>query len=253
MMKAAAAKKILKRVKEYLFNVFFPKRCIHCGKMLDYKSTLSICEGCIAKCITNENPRRDFDVKYYDSALCAAYYKGHTRRAMLRFKFHNMTYLAPTFAHIMLVKLKEDYRFIYSDVITCVPLGNKRLAQRGYNQSDLVARIVEKQLPGLYIDNLLIKVKDLPPISKMTAAKRRRIIRNAYRFNGSFDVKGKTVMLIDDIFTTGATANECARILKKNGAEKVFVMCACETKEKIFKEDFKIEVPGMQYEKNIKV
>lgn len=244
--------KILNKAKECFLNIFFPKRCIHCGKILDFSNELSICKDCVEKCITKENPKRSFSVKYFDAVLCAAYYSGYTRKAMLKFKFHSLTYLAPAFAHIMMVKIKEDYRFVYSDIITCVPLGSERLAKRGYNQSDLVSRLVAKNLSGEYIDNLLIKVKNLPPLSKLTAAKRRTIIKNAYKFNNNFDIKGKSVMLIDDIFTTGTTANECARILKLAGADKVYVMCVCETREKNYFKDFHIKDIGLSAENNIK-
>ena len=230
--------KILKTVKEAFLNIFFPKRCVYCGKILGYKSNLSICAQCAEKCMTREKPLRDFETKYFDSVLCASYYERHMKNAILNFKFHGVTYLAPTFAHILLLKLKEDFRFAYADIITCVPLGRARLAKRGYNQSELVAREASKSLSGEFISNLLFKVKDVPPLSKMTAAKRRRAVKNAYKFNNNFDIRGKTVLLIDDIFTTGATVNECARILKLNGAKSVFAMCVCETRQKgLFEND----------------
>ena len=161
------------------------------------------------------------------------------RNSILNFKFRGFTYLTPTFAHLLLIKLKEDFRFAYADTITCVPLSSARLAKRGYNQSELVAREAAKSLSGEFISNLLFKVKDVPPLSRMSAAKRRKAVRNAYKFNNNFDIKGKSVLLIDDIFTTGATVNECSRILKLNGAKTVFAICVAETRQKgSYKENF---------------
>ena len=219
----------LKTAKESICNIFFPKRCVYCGKILGYGANLSICGACLEKCLTREKPMRGFDVKYFDSVLCGSYYEKHMRKAIIDFKFHGFTYLAPTFAQILLIKLKEDFRFAYADIIACVPLSKARMAKRGYNQAELIARETAASLSGEFVNDLLFKVKDVPPLSKMSAAKRRRAVKNAYKFNNNFDVKGKNIMIIDDIFTTGSTMNECARILKLNGAKNVFAMCVAET------------------------
>ncbi len=233
---------ILNKIKEFILNIFLPKKCIYCGKTLDYNAEYSICKGCIAPALTKEKPKRDFDEKHYDSCLCATYYEKNIRYSMIKFKFKGITKLADTFSYMLLIKIKEDWRFLTADFIACVPLSEKRFKQRGYNQSHLIAEKVSKEINIPYLQDLIIKVKDIPRLSKMTLAQRRRIIKGVYKFNNNFDIKDKSIILIDDIFTTGSTANECAKVLKKNGAQSVFILTACETKL-IYKSgvDFKIK------------
>ncbi|MBE7037801.1 MAG: ComF family protein [Ruminococcaceae bacterium] len=238
---------MLKKIKEFIINIFLPKRCIYCGKILDYNALLSICKKCVIPALAKEKPRRDFIEKYFDAVLCATYYEKHIRYAMIKFKFKSITSLADTFSHMMLIKVKEDWRFLTSDIITSVPLSDKRLKERGYNQSHLLAKNLAPKLDMPYNEKLLVKVKDIPRISKLTLSQRRKIVRGVYKFDNNFDIRGKKIILIDDIFTTGSTANECARILKKNGAQSVFVLTACETRQKTdiieekSKEDFYIK------------
>lgn len=225
---------VFNKLKEFILNIFLPKRCIFCGKMLDYNAYLSICKKCVVPALAKEKPKRDFDQKYFDSCLCATYYENYTRRAMIKFKFKGITNLSNTFAHMMIIKIKEDWRFVTSDFIISVPLSKKRLKQRGYNQSHLLAKKVANELKIPYIENLLIKTKDIPRLSKLSLAERRKIVKGVYKFNNNFDIKDKSIVLIDDIFTTGSTVNECARILKKNGARNVFVITACETRKNFY-------------------
>lgn len=234
------------KVKEFIINIFLPKRCIYCNKILDYNKEFSICDRCILPALNKEIPKRDFVEKSFDAVLCATYYEKNVRYAMIKFKFKAVTKLADTFSNMMLIKVKEDYRYLCSDMITSVPLSEKRFKERGYNQSHLLAKNLSSKLNIPYNENLLVKIKDIPKISKLTLSQRRKIVKGVYKINNNFDIRGKRIVLIDDIFTTGSTVNECARILKKNGAESVFVLTACETREKLnvvskTKEDFYIK------------
>lgn len=238
--------KMFNKIKEFVINIFLPKRCIYCNKVLDYNKELSICDECVLAALNKQIPKRDFVEKYFDSVLCATYYEKNVRYAMIKFKFKAVTKLSDTFSNMMLIKVKDDYRYLSCDMITSVPLSEKRFKERGYNQSHLLAKNLSEKLNIPYTEKLLVKVKDIPKISRLTLSQRRKIVKGVYKFNNNFDIRGKRIILVDDIFTTGSTVNECARVLKKNGAESVFVLTACETKAKLdniskSKEDFYIK------------
>lgn len=113
------------------------------------------------------------------------------------------------------------------DLIIPIPLHKRRLRWRGFNQSELLANFISENLtPGFkvpVISNLIIRHKYTPPQMKIGKySERRKNIQDAFVFNSKQEVKGKIILLVDDIATTGATLFECAKILKQNGAKKVF-------------------------------
>ncbi|MEW4468239.1 ComF family protein [Parasphingorhabdus sp. JC815] len=112
-------------------------------------------------------------------------------------------------------------------LIIPVPLHRWRLWSRGFNQSVLIGRALSKQ-SGIAMDTALLKRKNAtPPLRSMSAKQRHNIVKNAFTLNGDAKIKidGKTIILVDDVYTSGSTANACARILKTAGAGRVLVFC----------------------------
>jgi ComF family protein len=104
-----------------------------------------------------------------------------------------------------------------------VPIHKKRLKKRGYNQSSLIAKAVAKALKVKFINNLLYKIKNTVPQSSLSEKERKLNVRRAYIVRNSQMIKDKIVLLIDDIYTTGATVEECSKELKEAGAKDVIV------------------------------
>lgn len=111
----------------------------------------------------------------------------------------------------------------FCDIITPVPLDNRRLKQRGYNQSKLIAKILSEK-SGLKLEDILLKVKYTKTQSLLENSQRRKNVENAFSIKIPELVKNKKVIIFDDIYTTGATANEIAKILKEAGAKNVFIL-----------------------------
>ena len=110
------------------------------------------------------------------------------------------------------------------DVISCVPLSSKRLRKRGYNQAELLAKEISKNL-AIPEKQLLKKIKDNPAQSGTDSTKERLSnVSGVYALNDNAEVSGKTVLLVDDIVTTGATLSECARVLRKEGVARVYAV-----------------------------
>lgn len=116
-------------------------------------------------------------------------------------------------------------------LITCVPTTKEKQRERGYNQAELLGRVVAKILSKDLEKDILIKEKEVPEQKHLSAIERKENIKGVYRVHERSKVNGKNVLLIDDILTTGATGNECARILKNAGAKDVYLLTAASTRE----------------------
>jgi ComF family protein len=117
-------------------------------------------------------------------------------------------------------------------IVTCVPLTESKTVLRGYNQAEALAQVVAKLLNVEFDGEILIKQRETPQQKHLSSKERRENVVGAYRVHKRTKVKEKTILLIDDIMTTGATGSECARVLKNAGASKVIFLTASSLKEK---------------------
>ncbi|HHX23672.1 MAG TPA: ComF family protein, partial [Thermoanaerobacterales bacterium] len=142
--------------------------------------------------------------------------------AILRFKFMDKKRYADTFAKLMVKVIKEQNYTSEFDSIVYTPMSKSSMRQRGYNQAKLLAKVVAKELDCEFINNALFKIKETLPQRELTRYKRQQNLKNAFEINQNVNIKGKTILIVDDIYTTGATIDECAKVLIKNGAKKVY-------------------------------
>ncbi len=132
-----------------------------------------------------------------------------------RLKFAEDLTLARVLSRLLRKHLPPELSF---DLVVPVPLGRKRLLERGFNQSALLARLAFGRL-----DEVLLRTRETPPQSELSAAERHRNVRRAFSVKDETRVFGKKVLLFDDVMTTGATVEECARVLRAAGAREVIV------------------------------
>ena len=118
-----------------------------------------------------------------------------------------------------------------ADFIFPVPLHAKRLRQRGYNQAQLLARAFFYKEKNKIKNDILTRCRNTPPQTGLDGAERRKNLKNAFCVNNKDLVSGKTILLVDDVFTTGTTVNECARVLVKAGADNVDVLTLARVRE----------------------
>ena len=159
--------------------------------------------------------------KYFDSLTYLFKYEGKIRDKLLKYKFRDYSYLYNFFAQIIInnCNLKNNY-----DIILAVPIHKKRKAKRGYNQSELIAREIAKKLNMEYYNSVLIKDINNIPQSTLTQAERQENVLGIYKVINSQKIENKSILLIDDIYTTGSTVNECSRVLKQNGAKSIDIL-----------------------------
>jgi len=191
--------------------------CMRCGVHLDLADRL--CLGCKA------------NKSNYKTARAPLRYIGMVPKLIRGFKYDNKQYLSNVFGRYMLdTYLMENWSI---DLIIPVPLYVKRKKKRGYNQAQLLAEYMsEKTKIPLLLDNL-IRTKDTPTQVKLTYKQRVANLRGAFSVLDKSQMKSRTVLLIDDVLTTTATANECSEMLLKAGAKEVFVLAVARAEQKV--------------------
>ena len=205
-------------VKINILELIYPKTCGMCEEISkDY-----ICSKCKLKLkkLLKLNTVAYKD-KYFKSHTYLFKYEGVIRDKLLQYKFREHSYLYKFFAEIIInnCNLKNTY-----DIILPVPIHKKRKSTRGYNQSELIAREVSKRLNVEYYNNVLVKDINTIPQSTLTKSKREQNVLGIYSIQKEQKIQNKSILLIDDIYTTGSTVNECSKVLIKNGAKLVDVL-----------------------------
>ena len=202
---------------EMLKNLLFPPKCVLCGRILERQET-DLCRTCRveAPVLPKPSAARPFLKRW--TALWL--YRDTVRRSVLRYKFHGCRAYAPAYGRLLGMKLLEDLPEGW-DVLTWVPVSRRRKLRRGYDQVELLAKTVGREL-GMTPTPLLRKVRHNRPQSGIHGeAERRANVLGVYRLTQGVEIAGKRILLLDDILTTGATAGEAARVLKTAGAKEV--------------------------------
>ena len=187
-----------------LLDLIFPINCLGCGQPGNF-----ICFNCFEKIPLNTKP-------ILNNLLIASYYKNPLVKQLIHsYKYDFVKDLAKPLGQLMVKKLAQQN--IKNPVLIPVPLHAKRLRWRGFNQSEELALVISQKLNIPVINNVLIRTKHTSPQAKIENLKQRKInIKNSFQININFkkSLKNKNIILIDDISTTGATIEECAKTLK---------------------------------------
>lgn len=209
-----------------------PARCAGCGAIVD--NPHSFCADCWtsiefiqAGCDCCGLPLQATDAELCAACLArpprirrsraAVAYDEITRGLAIRLKYGRKVGLAKTMAHYMaplLGHLPGDAALVP------VPLHRRRLWQRGFNQAGLLAKELSRR-SGLQVNHALIRTKKTPPLKGMSRQQRRRTVAGAFRLRPGTNLQGRTIVLVDDVLTTGSTAEGCARVLLRAGAGRV--------------------------------
>lgn len=149
-------------------------------------------------------------------------YEGRLREILIAFKYQQRTGFRRPLAALLLEVLAERYAGIAFNAIVPVPLHPARLRQRGYNQAELLSQLIAKETGLPHHPEWLQRSEDTPPLAELGRGERLKTLRSV--FTAVPEVAGQQLLLIDDIFTTGATAESCSRALLQQGASDVYVL-----------------------------
>lgn len=236
------AKYKISSIKNVILDVLFPPKCIICGKIISQDGclcftcwgkidfiTFPYCSCCgvpfsyeieedliCGKCILKK-PK-------YDKAVAVFVYNKYSNDIIHKFKYNDCSYAAKTLSNWM---VREGKKLISdTDLIIPVPLHKLRLMTRFYNQAALLAKFISKNTKIKCDFKSLKRVKNTKQQFGLTLKQRAKNVRNAFFIPEQFkeNIKGKNILLVDDVMTTGATINACSYVLKKAGAKKVYVL-----------------------------
>ena len=200
-----------------MLSFLFPPKCVLCRKLLTSKET-DLCCSCRKNAPELPNTKRSIPFVAQWTAMW--YYKDTVRKSIQRFKFYNCRSNAVSYGRLLSFKLLEKYPEA-PDLITWVPISSLRHFSRGYDQAELLAKAISKEL-GVPVVSTLKKIRHTRPQSTiLDSAQRRANVLGAYKVRNPNTIADKRVLLVDDVITTGATASECAKMLMTGGAEQV--------------------------------
>ena len=188
----------------WLTALLYPEKCLLCGDILEKQET-DLCRRC--RLDAPECPISRTKIPFLDSWTGLWYYEGDVRRSLLRYKFHRRQNYAPGYGRLLAMKLLKEERSEF-DLLTWIPISQKRRRKRGFDQVELLARYVGEEL-SLESVATLRKLRDNQPQSGITGdAQRRANVLGVYEVLPLADVKGKRILLLDDIVTTADRRRE---------------------------------------------
>ena len=183
--------------------------CLKCQKILENEAVFGIDKYEKIKIEKNLQER-----KYFNEHLYIFEYEGIIRRIILKYKFQDKAYLYKTFVNFLL-KNKNFFEFIKKyDTIIPVPISRKRRALRGYNQSELIVKEIANFTNLKEESDCLFKIKNVIEQSKLNKEERQKNIQGVYELRNKEKLYKKKILLVDDIYTTGSTVNECSKVLR---------------------------------------
>lgn len=239
---------MLRTIYDSLLTLVYPQTCHSCGNSVENSADGAACHSCWGKtrifsgnetlcrkcgAFLHEKPTNfetfchQCDEHFYDAARAVGIYENALSVSILNLKRE------PFVSR----KLKELFISAFSDSlfqdVTCimpVPLSKKRLLERGFNQAEVLAEVLAKE-KKIIIDNLSLARKIHSPVHRasMDSKARQASVKNAFEVKRPRLIENENILLIDDVFTSGATASSCAKVLKEKGANKVYVLTVART------------------------
>ncbi|MGQ9660721.1 MAG: ComF family protein [Kiritimatiellia bacterium] len=223
--------------------MIFPRFCVGCGGSIgsapDY-----LCWDCRARLdligppfcsICGDPAEGSVGVEYvcslcrrqhifFDRARSVARYEGPLRRAIQAFKYAGAIFLRRDFVDMLAACVQTQYRGVRFDAVLAVPLYRRRERERTYNQAGLLARGLARVLELPHLSRFVQRIKATATQTHLDASRRRKNVAGAFCATDAGWLEGRTLLLVDDVMTTGATVNECARSLREAGAAGIYVV-----------------------------
>ncbi|MFH0954425.1 MAG: ComF family protein [Verrucomicrobiota bacterium] len=226
-----------------LLDLVYPRTCAGCGGPVDPES-LHVCWDCLSRVTYVQPPYCSrcgdpVDGRVDDAFVCyhcaesepfferarsAARYRGVLQDLLREFKYREGLWLRHELARLLEACVTAHYEPDGIDAVAFVPLYPARRRERGFNQAELLAGSLARRLRKPLLGRCLVRVRPTGSQTNLTAPQRASNVRGAFETRRRRRLEGRNVLLVDDVMTTGATVNECARALKEGGAARVYVV-----------------------------
>lgn len=224
-----------------LLNIIYPQTCPVCQKIIPIGEG-NICRDCLGKLKPIKNPRclkcgkplEEARIEYcrdcrrkkhsYDGGRCVFMYNKELRESIYRFKYNNKREYAQFYVDAMVLQCGDWIRRKQIDGILPVPLHEKRLLKRGFNQAQVLAEGLGKRLGVPVYSKYMVRQRNTVAQKQLNEKERQKNLKKAFKIVQN-DVKLKRILLVDDIYTTGSTVDAVARELKEHGVSEVYFIC----------------------------
>lgn len=231
---------MLKELCGGFLNLVYPINCHICRNKLDPDNTYHLCIECLSKIRLNPPPYcrgcgRSFagtdicnecrlNKHHFDEVYSAGLYEGVLKECVHLFKYNRKLVMRKLLGKLLIDFARSHINMEKFDFLVPVPLSGVKLRARQFNQSEMLAGEMNKVFKLPVVNNRLKRVKITPSQIELPRKKRLKNVEGAFAVHGNSYFKDKNILLLDDVLTTGATVNECARILKSAGTNSVAVL-----------------------------
>jgi ComF family protein len=220
-----------------LLDLLFPPLCHHCKTFIPHAGAVHLCPGCLAETRPVASPfcsccgepfltmggsdhrcgPCQTNPPHFLAARAACIFAGPVRELIHRFKYQRRSQLRRPLALLTAERLADFVAGFQADLLLPIPLHRKRLQERGFNQAVLLGELLSRQWRVPMCRSNLARIRWTEPQVGLTAGERLVNVRGAFALERPAAVEGRRVLLIDDVYTTGSTVRECARILRRDG------------------------------------
>lgn len=183
-------------------------RCMKCGKAVD-NDDIEYCYDCYK------------NHHIYDAGIALFSYSEEIKKSIYQFKYHNKREYGGFYGKEISEKLGKRIKMWNPEAIVPVPLHKSRLIKRGFNQAEVLAQNIGKNLDIPVRNDIIVRCEKTRPQKELTDRDRRKNVENAFKINKNI-VELKRLILVDDIYTTGSTIDACADVLKRSGVQEVY-------------------------------
>jgi len=226
-------------------EILYPSNihCLFCGSAIDNTRPYALCDTCMekfhwlgdktcGKCGKLLPDDYRHDLCYDCRAFPRAFEKGYTcvqyglyeRGLMMDYKYRGKSYIGRKLGDILYDRMALEN--FHADYIVPVPMHEKKQQKRGYNQAAIMAKRLARRMEAVYIGNLLARCRETKPMKGLGSFERQENLRGAFAVQrgNRYAITGKDILLVDDIYTTGSTMDQCSKILLEAGANQVFAL-----------------------------
>lgn len=205
---------------ENILNLIYPQICGICGKV----NSKSLCNKCKTKLekeykFQTDDYKTDTSKNFIEHSYFFKY-ENLIRSQIIAIKFQEKPYVYKTIAYFLKNMEKSFENLKKYDIIIIVPISKQRKKDRGYNQSELIAKEISKIINVPVATNILYKIKNTVPQSSLNKRQREENAKGVYEVHNITKLYNKKILIIDDIYTTGNTVNECANMLLQKGIKR---------------------------------
>lgn len=231
-------------------DLLLPKSCVLCKSPLSLGSDLNICPNCWENTVFIQTIRcrkcglpsplvgeevADFAsisqcgwcLKWnydFDEARAIGLYQGNLKEVIHKYKYNHMVHLSKDLLSMFMSHFPADFREYPFDYLIPVPLHLQKLKEREYNQTVILAEKISSFLGVSLRTDILVRNKYTPPQVELSGAERWKNVKDAFEIRGKGCLKDKSILLLDDVFTTGATVHECSKVLRQGDPRRISVL-----------------------------